>query len=147
MVVRFGLYGLEVRRGHVSSGSSSLASFGTVAGDDTALASLIVSVCVGEEGFFLLLLCGELFLLEDGVDFLLRRLGLTSCHWPSRSSCLGGLCWLLMEFSASRKNITSSYSISDASHRSGSCSFKYGMVVSVMRLRRVELTFNPWSLR
>ncbi len=72
---------------------------------------------------------GEFLGLVFGVDFLGQRFGLTSCH--------SVLVAIVDIFSKSLKYIASSYSISDASHRSGSCSFKNGIVFSFTRLRRV----------
>lgn len=136
-----------MRRGGVLSEFSSItSSFRAVGGGSATISSMVScpgSVTIFGWKFVLVVLCGELLRLGDGDAFLLRLFGLTSCHWPS---VLMQVAFFSDKVAESLKNITSSYSISDASQRSGSCSFRNGMVFSVTRLRRVGLTVRLWSL-
>lgn len=92
--------------------SGSMSVWRSVVGEVVFVVSMLVTGLVWVGGVFRERLCGELSRLAGGVDFLGRRLGLTLCHSLSR-----GFEWVPAE---SLRNNTSSYSMSDASHRSGS---------------------------
>ena len=79
LVLSYGFFGFVVRRGGVSSVSSSITSmFRAMWGGSIGGFVSVMSTEIWTD--FLAGLCGELSLLGDGVVFLERRLGLTSCH-------------------------------------------------------------------